>query len=85
MHTHAFLRVQPEFHIFYVYHPHSLLMNTALLWQHLAIECHWSQRAAVIGDVIQVYSGSHGRTIIFCETKREATELALNSSIKQVE
>ncbi|NXW00044.1 DDX21 helicase, partial [Fregetta grallaria] len=51
--------------------------------EHLAIECHWSQRAAVIGDVIQVYSGSHGRTIIFCETKKEANELALNASIKQ--
>ncbi|NWH17951.1 DDX21 helicase, partial [Grus americana] len=51
--------------------------------EHLAIECHWSQRAAVIGDVIQVYSGSHGRTIVFCETKKEANELAMNASIKQ--
>nr|XP_030131469.3 nucleolar RNA helicase 2 [Taeniopygia guttata] len=51
--------------------------------EHLAIECHWSQRAAVIGDVIQVYSGSQGRTIVFCETKKEANELALNASIKQ--
>ncbi|XP_067408745.1 nucleolar RNA helicase 2-like [Emydura macquarii macquarii] len=51
--------------------------------EHLAIECHWSQRAAVIGDVIQVYSGTHGRTIVFCETKKEANELALNASIKQ--
>ncbi|XP_052007239.1 nucleolar RNA helicase 2-like isoform X1 [Xyrauchen texanus] len=51
--------------------------------EHLAIACHWSQRASVIGDVIQVYSGSHGRTIIFCETKREATELSMNTSIKQ--
>ncbi|KQK84110.1 nucleolar RNA helicase 2-like protein [Amazona aestiva] len=51
--------------------------------EHLAIECHWSQRAAVIGDVIQVYSGSYGRTIVFCETKKEANELALNASIKQ--
>lgn len=51
--------------------------------EHLAIACHWSQRAAVIGDVIQVYSGSHGRTIVFCETKKEANELALNSSVKQ--
>ncbi|XP_061491178.1 nucleolar RNA helicase 2-like [Rhineura floridana] len=57
--------------------------KTAMTVEHLAIECHWSQRAAVIGDVIQVYSGSHGRTIIFCETKKEATELALNASIKQ--
>uniref|UniRef100_A0A8C6VQJ2 RNA helicase n=1 Tax=Naja naja TaxID=35670 RepID=A0A8C6VQJ2_NAJNA len=57
--------------------------KTAMTVEHLAIECHWSQRAAAIGDVIQVYSGSHGRTIIFCETKKEATELALNASIKQ--
>ncbi|XP_006023204.2 nucleolar RNA helicase 2 isoform X1 [Alligator sinensis] len=51
--------------------------------EHLAIECHWTQKEAVIGDVIQVYSGSHGRTIVFCETKKEANELALNASIKQ--
>uniref|UniRef100_A0A8C0JEI5 RNA helicase n=1 Tax=Chelonoidis abingdonii TaxID=106734 RepID=A0A8C0JEI5_CHEAB len=57
--------------------------KTAMTVEHLAIECHWSQRAAVIGDVIQVYSGSHGRTIIFCETKKDANELALNASIKQ--
>ncbi|XP_074856337.1 nucleolar RNA helicase 2-like isoform X2 [Carettochelys insculpta] len=57
--------------------------KTAMTVEHLAIECHWSQRAAVIGDVIQVYSGSHGRTIIFCETKKDANELAMNASIKQ--
>ncbi|XP_074152671.1 nucleolar RNA helicase 2 [Sminthopsis crassicaudata] len=57
--------------------------KAAVTVEHLAINCHWSQRAAVIGDVIQVYSGSHGRTIIFCETKKEAHELSLNESIKQ--
>ncbi|XP_020494232.2 nucleolar RNA helicase 2 [Labrus bergylta] len=51
--------------------------------EHLAIACHWSQRAAVIGDVIKVYSGSHGRTIVFCETKKEANELSMNASITQ--
>uniref|UniRef100_A0A4W5R6I5 RNA helicase n=1 Tax=Hucho hucho TaxID=62062 RepID=A0A4W5R6I5_9TELE len=51
--------------------------------EHLAIACHWSQRAAVIGDVVQVYSGSHGRTIVFCETKKDANELSMNTSIKQ--
>ncbi|XP_040056454.2 nucleolar RNA helicase 2 [Gasterosteus aculeatus] len=51
--------------------------------EHLAITCHWSQRAAVIGDVIQVYSGSHSRTIVFCETKKDANELSMNTSIKQ--
>ncbi|XP_054466285.1 nucleolar RNA helicase 2 isoform X2 [Anoplopoma fimbria] len=51
--------------------------------EHLAITCHWSQRAAVIGDVIAVYSGSHGKTILFCETKKDANELSMNTSIKQ--
>ncbi|KAI9542684.1 Nucleolar RNA helicase 2 [Dissostichus eleginoides] len=51
--------------------------------EHLAIACHWSQRAAVIGDVIQVYSGTHGKTILFCETKKDANEYSLDSSIKQ--
>ncbi|XP_050815355.1 nucleolar RNA helicase 2-like isoform X3 [Gopherus flavomarginatus] len=57
--------------------------KAAVTVEHLAIECHWSQKEAVIGDVIQVYSGSYGRTIVFCETKKEANELALNNSIKQ--
>ncbi|KAI4830751.1 hypothetical protein KUCAC02_002366 [Chaenocephalus aceratus] len=51
--------------------------------EHLAIACHWSQRAAVIGDVIQVYSGTHGKTILFCETKKDANEYSLDASIKQ--
>ncbi|XP_006835901.1 PREDICTED: nucleolar RNA helicase 2 [Chrysochloris asiatica] len=57
--------------------------KTAITVEHLAIKCHWTHRAAVIGDVIRVYSGYHGRTIIFCETKKEAQELSQNSSIKQ--
>ncbi|KAK6301516.1 hypothetical protein J4Q44_G00275690 [Coregonus suidteri] len=57
--------------------------KTATTVEHLAIACHWSQRAAVIGDVVQVYSGSHGRTIVFCETKKDANELSMNASIKQ--
>ncbi|XP_062069958.1 nucleolar RNA helicase 2 [Lepus europaeus] len=57
--------------------------KTAITVEHLAIKCHWSQRAAVIGDVIRVYSGHQGRTIVFCETKKEAQELSQNSSIKQ--
>lgn len=65
---------------FFVKSPLCLFLPT----QHLAIACHWSQRAAVIGDVVQVYSGSHGRTIVFCETKKDANELSMNASIKQV-
>nr|XP_039328883.1 nucleolar RNA helicase 2-like [Saimiri boliviensis boliviensis] len=57
--------------------------KTAITVEHLAIKCHWTQRSAVIGDVILVYSGHQGRTIIFCETQKEAQELSQNSAIKQ--
>ncbi|XP_072883279.1 nucleolar RNA helicase 2 isoform X2 [Hemitrygon akajei] len=51
--------------------------------EHLAITCHWSERPSVIADIIQVYSGSQGRTIVFCETKKEVNELVMNNSLKQ--
>lgn len=57
--------------------------KTAITVEHLAIKCHWTQRAAVIGDVIRVYSGYQGRTIIFCETKKEAQELSQNAAVRQ--
>ncbi|KAM4670121.1 nucleolar RNA helicase 2-like [Amazona ochrocephala] len=57
--------------------------RTATTVEHLAIQCRSSQRAGVLGDIIQVYSGSRGRTIVFCETKKEANELAMNASLKQ--
>ncbi|XP_042552270.1 nucleolar RNA helicase 2 [Dipodomys spectabilis] len=57
--------------------------KTAVTVEHLAIKCHWTERAAVIGDVIRVYSGHQGRTIIFCETKKEAQELSQSSAMKQ--
>ncbi|XP_036986464.2 nucleolar RNA helicase 2 [Artibeus jamaicensis] len=57
--------------------------KAAITVEHLAVKCHWTQRAAVIGDVIRVYSGFHGRTIVFCETKKEAQELSQNVSIRQ--
>uniref|UniRef100_A0A2I3H8N9 RNA helicase n=1 Tax=Nomascus leucogenys TaxID=61853 RepID=A0A2I3H8N9_NOMLE len=50
---------------------------------HLAIQCHWSQRPEVIGDVLQVYGGSKWRASIFCETKKNVTEMAMNPHIKQ--
>lgn len=50
--------------------------------QHLAIKCGYFDRAATLGDVVQVYSGKHGRAMIFCQTKREADELATSADIK---
>lgn len=34
-------------------------------------------------SVLQVYSGAHGRTMVFTSTKQEANELALSSGLKQ--
>ncbi|KAB0371493.1 hypothetical protein FD755_016431, partial [Muntiacus reevesi] len=50
---------------------------------HLAIKCHWTERAAVTREVSRVYSGYQGCTITFCETKEEAQELSQNAAIKQ--
>lgn len=49
----------------------------------MAIKCGYFDRASAIGDVIRVYSGNHGRTMVFCQTKRDADELAISPSIKQ--
>ncbi|XP_074644801.1 nucleolar RNA helicase 2-like isoform X2 [Tubulanus polymorphus] len=58
-------------------------VKTATTVQHLAIKCNYQDRPAAIGDVIQVYSGNHGRAMVFCETKRDCDELACDSAIKQ--
>jgi len=57
-------------------------MKAATTVEHLAIRCHYKERASTMSDVVQVYSGKYGRCMIFCETKKEANELAVNSSIR---
>ncbi|KAM8924422.1 nucleolar RNA helicase 2 [Pelodytes ibericus] len=58
--------------------------RAAITVEHLAIECTRSQKAHVLGDIIQVYSGSQGKTIVFCDSKLEAHELSTNcGSLKQ--
>uniref|UniRef100_A0A8C5PMA8 RNA helicase n=1 Tax=Leptobrachium leishanense TaxID=445787 RepID=A0A8C5PMA8_9ANUR len=57
--------------------------KAAITVEHLAIECTRAQKSHVLGD-IQVYSGRHGKTIVFCDSKLEAHELATNcGSLKQ--
>lgn len=43
--------------------------------RHVVLPCHWSQRESVAADCVRTY-GSHGRTIVFTDTKRDANELA---------
>ncbi len=35
-----------------------------------------------IGDILMVYGGSHSRTIIFCDKKKQANDIHLNSELK---
>ena len=42
--------------------------------RHLVLPSHWSQRNAMVPDLVKCY-GACGRTIIFCETKRDANDL----------
>eukprot|EP00471_Norrisiella_sphaerica_P001053 CAMPEP_0184482684 /NCGR_PEP_ID=MMETSP0113_2-20130426/4249_1 /TAXON_ID=91329 /ORGANISM="Norrisiella sphaerica, Strain BC52" /LENGTH=804 /DNA_ID=CAMNT_0026862559 /DNA_START=320 /DNA_END=2734 /DNA_ORIENTATION=+ len=50
---------------------------------HLALKVDRSQMASTLGDIVQVYAGRHGRTIIFTQTKAEANDLVLGNTIKQ--
>ena len=54
------------------------MQKTAITVEHLAIKCHWTQRATVIG-----HRGFQGRTIVFCEMKKEAQELSQNVAVRQ--
>lgn len=60
-----------------------MYISCSLLFQHKALCCHYKERASMVCDIIQVYSGAHGKTMVFTSTKNEANELALNSVLKQ--
>ena len=56
-------------------------LKTSTLVRHIAIACHWTERNDVMGEIIRVYGGKKLRTIIFCETKRDANELVMEEAI----
>ncbi|XP_071508487.1 ATP-dependent RNA helicase DDX50-like [Diadema antillarum] len=58
-------------------------VRTATTVEHLAINCSYFDRPEVISDVIKVYGGLDGRCMVFCETKKDANELAMSSAMKQ--
>ena len=55
--------------------------RTSKTIRHLAIKCSFQERAEVIGDFLTAYCGKFGRAVVFAETKKEASELALSPSI----
>jgi len=56
-------------------------VKSSEMLRHLAISCPRQVRHTTLGDIVQVY-GAQGRTIIFADTKAEATELSTSSSIR---
>ncbi len=57
--------------------------QTATLVEHLCICCSVPQRQETIGDVVKVY-GRDGSCIIFVDTKAEANDLAVNSTLSEM-
>lgn len=43
---------------------------------HLAIACPPKERGDTLVDVVKIYAGSFGKTILFCDTKAECNEVA---------
>jgi len=53
-----------------------------VLLQHLAVQCTPENRTKVIAETLQVYSGTHGRAIVFCAMKREADKFATSNDLR---
>lgn len=43
--------------------------------QQVLLPCQWSERASLIADVVRKY-GANGKAVIFCETKKDVSEIA---------
>ncbi|OII71028.1 DEAD DEAH box helicase family protein [Cryptosporidium andersoni] len=52
--------------------------------RHLAIQCAYPQRTALLKDIITMYAGIHGKCIIFTETKQTANEISMRSTISDM-
>lgn len=59
----------------------SMSNKTSATVNHLAIRCMWQNRNDIIGDIVQQYSGRHGRAIVFTQTKVEANDLSVSTCI----
>jgi len=51
--------------------------------EHLAMSTPWEERLNALADIIKVYAKG-GKTMVFTETKNEANEVALSSSISSI-
>ena len=60
----------------------SSVIRTATTVKHLSIRCLFSELKACIGDVVQLYSGKHGRALVFTDRKSEANQLVHCNSLQ---
>jgi len=59
------------------------LMQTPVALTHLAIQTSRPGRMAALADVVKCYSGG-GKTLVFCDTKAEANDVGLSSSLSKL-
>lgn len=59
----------------------NLKNKTAQTVNHLAINCPFHNRLAVLADLLVVYGGATGKTIVFTQTKADANSLILTDKI----
>lgn len=59
--------------------------RTSKTIKHLAVKCQYSDRPDVIGDFVVANCGKSGSCIIFAETKKEASELALSDKLSDAQ
>ena len=57
--------------------------KTAQTVNHLAINCPYHNRLAVLADLLTVYAGNQGKCIVFTQTKADANQLLLSDKLKQ--
>ena len=57
-------------------------LKTPSTVSHLAMNCPFHSRLAVIKDIVLCYGGMQKRTIIFTDTKKDANRIFLDSQIK---
>ncbi|EAN83854.1 putative nucleolar RNA helicase II [Trypanosoma cruzi] len=43
-------------------------------------KCHFSEVSCMLADLVKVYSGRHGRTLVFTNTKKECHDLSINNT-----
>ncbi|ESL05810.1 nucleolar RNA helicase II [Trypanosoma rangeli SC58] len=43
-------------------------------------KCHFSEVSCMLADLVKVYSGRHGRTLVFTNTKKDCHDLSINNT-----